>query len=92
MPHTALVPYQPLHMTIEQTIRAWLDEKRADSVRTANAYEEALNDFRDTLRVTGLDLDSESALIAPLAQGWARSSKREGVTVTATTSVFYESV
>jgi hypothetical protein len=81
-------------MTIEQTIRAWLDEKRADSVRTANAYEEALNDFRDTLRVTGLDLDldSESALIAPLAQGWARSSKREGVTVTATTSVFYEPV
>jgi site-specific recombinase XerD len=62
-----------------------LDEKRADSVHTANAYEETLNDFRDTLQAVGLDLDSEPALIAPLAQGWARSSKREGVTVTPTT-------
>jgi site-specific recombinase XerD len=44
-----------------------------------------LNDFRDTLQAVGLDLDSEPALIAPLAQGWARSSKREGVTVTPTT-------
>jgi site-specific recombinase XerD len=75
----------PAHMTLDQSIRAWLDEKRADSVRTANAYEDTLNGFRETLQSVGLDLDSEPALVAPLAQGWARSSKREGVTVTATT-------
>src|SRR6266496_1757563 len=78
--------YQPPpRMTLDQSILAWLDEKRADSVRTATAYEETLNDFRDTLRGAGLDLDSEPALVAPLAQGWARASKREGVTVTPTT-------
>jgi hypothetical protein len=50
-------------------------------VRTAEAYELTLNNFRSTLRGTGLDLDSELALVAPLAQGWARSSRREGMTV-----------
>jgi hypothetical protein len=60
-------------------------EKRADSTRTALAYELILNDFRHTLQSAGLDLDSEPALVAPLAQGWARASKREGMTVTATT-------
>ena len=40
----------PAHMTLDQSIRAWLDEKRADSVRTANAYEDTLNGFRDTLQ------------------------------------------
>jgi len=75
----------PARMTIDQAILAWLDEKRADSLRTATAYEETLNDFRDTLRSAGLDLDSEPAMIAPLAQGWCRSSKRDGAQVTATT-------
>jgi site-specific recombinase XerD len=76
----------PTHMTLDQSIRAWLDEKRADSLRTADAYEETLNDFRGMLQSAGLDLDSEPAIVAPLAQGWARSSKREGVqSVTATT-------
>jgi site-specific recombinase XerD len=83
---TEIKIYQPpQHMTLDQSIRAWLDEKRADSVRTANAYEDTLNDFRDTIQAVGLDLDSEPALVAPLAQGWARSSKRDGVMVTATT-------
>ena len=59
----------PRHMTLDQSIHAWLDEKRADSVRTASAYEEILNDFRDTLQKARLDLDSEPALIAPLAKG-----------------------
>lgn len=78
--------YQPpQHMTLDQARLAWLDEKRADSVRTADAYEETLKGFRDTLRKVGLDLDSEPALVAPIAQGWCRSSRREGVTVTATT-------
>src|SRR5438876_895476 len=78
--------YQPpTHMSLDQSILAWLAEKRADSERTAQAYETTLTDFRDTLRSAGLDLDSEPALVAPLAQGWARHSKREGMTVTATT-------
>ncbi len=81
-----LTIYQaPRRMTLDQTIATWLDEKRADSTRTANAYETTLLDFRDTLRSAGLDLDSEPALVAPLAQGWARHSVRPGVTVTATT-------
>jgi site-specific recombinase XerD len=83
---TDITIYQPpQRMTLNQSIAAWLDEKRADSVRTAAAYEATLNDFRDTLHKAGLDLDSEPALVAPLAQGWARSSKREGVSVTPTT-------
>ncbi len=81
-----LTIYQPpRRMNLDQAIAAWLDEKRADSVRTAEAYEETLGDFRGTLRSAGLDLESEPALVAPIAQGWARSSKREGMTVTATT-------
>jgi integrase/recombinase XerD len=84
--NTDITIYQtPQRMTLDQTILAWLDEKRADSMRTANAYEETLNDFRQTLQSAGLDLDSEPSLVAPLAQGWARASKREGMTVTPTT-------
>ncbi len=84
--NTSIITYQPpQRMTLDQAILAWLDEKRADSIRTADAYEETLNDFRGTLRSAGLDLDSEPALIAPLAQGWARSSRRPGIVVTATT-------
>ena len=83
---TAITTYQvPARMTIDQAIAAWLDEKRADSERTADAYEETLHDFRAALQAAGLDLDSEPALIAPLAQGWCRSSRREGRYVTATT-------
>src|SRR6266568_1262226 len=83
--HDLTIYQAPTRMTIEQAIAAWLDEKRADSTRTADAYEDALNDFRDTLHKANLDLDSEPALVAPLAQGWARHSKREGAAVTATT-------
>ncbi len=83
---TDIAIYQsPRRMTLDQSILAWLDERRADSERTADAYETTLADFRETLRSAGLDLDSEPALVAPLAQGWARSSRREGTTVTPTT-------
>ncbi len=35
-----LTIYQtPQRMTVDQTIVTWLDEKRADSTRTAEAYE-----------------------------------------------------
>ncbi len=83
--------YQPpQHMTIDQTVLAWLNEKRNDSTRTAEAYEETLNDFRDMLHKVGLDLDSTPAVVAPVAQGWASSRKHNGEivpgeTVTATT-------
>src|SRR6266699_2309128 len=85
---TDLTIYQvPARMTIDQAILAWLDEKRADSLRTATAYEETLQDFRGMLLSCRppLDLDSEPAMVAPLAQGWCRSSKRDGAQVTATT-------
>jgi site-specific recombinase XerD len=83
---TAITIYRaPERMTIDQAIAAWLDEKRADSERTATAYELTLNDFRAILWGAGLDLDSEPALVAPLAQGWARSSKRESGIIAATT-------
>src|SRR5882762_403463 len=75
----------PERMMLDQAILAWLDEKRADSERTADAYEKTLNDFRDTLQSAGLDLDSEPALVALIAQGWARHSRRPGAQVTATT-------
>lgn len=83
---TAIAIYHPPErMTLDQAILAWLDEKRADSQRTAEAYELTLDDFRNTLRGAGLDLDSEPALVAPVAQDWARSSRREGVRVAPTT-------
>jgi len=86
MEETAIAIYQaPERMTIEQAILAWLDEKRADSERTADAYEETLDDFRATLERAGLDLDSDPAIVAPIAQGWARHSRRAGAQVTPTT-------
>ncbi len=88
---TDIAIYQtPQRMTLDHAILAWLKEKRADSVRTAQAYEETLNDFRATLQDVGFDLDSETAIIASLALGWAATRKRDGEivpgeTVTATT-------
>ncbi len=83
---TDITMYQPAQqMTLDECILAWLDEKRADSLRTAETYEKTLNDFRDTLRQVGLDLDDKPAIVAPIAQGWARQSKREGMTVSAST-------
>lgn len=83
--HDITIYQPPQRMTLEQTIFAWLDEKRADSLRTAKSYDATLHDFRDTLQGAGLDLDSEPALVAPLAQGWARHSRRAGAQVTPTT-------
>ncbi len=76
---TAITIYHPSErLTIDQAILAWLDEKRADSERTAQAYQETMNDFRETLQRAGLDLDSDPAIIAPVAQGWARARKQDG--------------
>jgi len=90
----------PERMTLEQAIAAWLDEKhgRSESAKTRHAYDATLQLFQMTLQGVGLDLDSDPALIAPLAQGWAGQSVRPGHTVTPSTynqrlaiiSSFYE--
>jgi integrase/recombinase XerD len=96
-----LTIYQaPEKLTLDQAITAWLDEKhhRSESHKTQHAYRTTLQGFRDALQSAGLDLASEPALIAPLAQGWAGHSAREGHTVTPSTfnqrlaivSSFYE--
>ena len=78
---TEITMYQgPPTLSIEQAITAWLDEKHncSESHKTQHAYRTTLQGFRDALQSAGLDLASEPALIAPLAQGWAGHSAREG--------------
>ena len=73
----------PTTLSIDQATLAWLGEKsgRSESMKTRTVYEATLHAFRAMLQRTGLDLDSEPALIAPFAQGWAGYSAREGHTV-----------
>jgi site-specific recombinase XerD len=90
----------PECMTLEQAIAAWLDEKhgRSESAKTRHAYDVTLQLFQATLQGVGLDLDSDPALVAPIAQGWAGQSVRPGHVVTPSTynqrlaivSSFYE--
>jgi site-specific recombinase XerD len=79
-PSTSLTIVQPppTAMTLEQCIGGWLHEKqgRSDSSKTYRAYKENLEQFRAILRASGLDLDGPASAIAPLAQGWAASSRR----------------
>jgi len=100
MTHDLTIYQGPPILTIDQAVTAWLDEKhhRSESVPTQHAYRTTLQGFRDALQSAGLDLASDPALIAPLAQGWAGHSAREGHTVTPATfnqrlaivSSFYE--
>src|ERR1700726_2576325 len=74
-------PSRSQRMTIEQVIAAWLDakSKRTDSGKTHRAYTDTINQFRAVLLAAGLDLDSEPAIVATLAQGYAgRSVSDEG--------------
>src|SRR5579863_5901451 len=92
--------HPPEKLTVDQAMIAWLDEKfgRSESYKTKHAYEITLHSFRTSLQGAGLDLESEPALIAPLAHGWAGYSAREGHSVTPSTfnqrlaivSSFYE--
>lgn len=89
-PYRQILQSLPQHkevMTLDQCLAAWLDAKkgRSGSTKTETAYRETLSDFRHLLRSVGYDLDAESSIIAPLAQGWANVSKREGETVSAST-------
>jgi len=101
MMDTQVTIYQaPQVLNIDQAVIAWLDEKhgRSESHKTRHAYESTLHSFRSMLAGAGLDLDSEPATLAPLAQGWAGYSAREGQAVTPSTfnqrlaivSSFYE--
>jgi site-specific recombinase XerD len=70
----------PQRMTLQQAIAGWLAEKEGKSAskKTKTAYQEGLDDFQEVLQQVGLSLDSAPALVAPILQGWAASSKREG--------------
>lgn len=75
------------HMTIEQVIAVWLDakSKRTDSAKTKRAYADTINQFRSLLQSAGLDLDSEPAIVATIAQGYAGRSVSEGKDVAGAT-------
>lgn len=100
MIHDLTIYQAPERLTVDQAILAWLSEKqgRSESVKTKHAYQMTLQSFRAMLAVAGSDLDSDPALIAPLAQGWAGHSVRTRQTVTPSTfnqclaivSSFYE--
>lgn len=81
------LPQQKETMSLDQCITAWLDAKkgRSGSEKTYIAYRDTLTEFRAVLRNVGRDLDADASIVAPLAQGWANISKREGETVTAAT-------
>jgi integrase len=97
---TQIVPsYDSGQMDIETCIQAWIAEKvrLSGSAKTEKAYRTTLMDFRMTLWSAQLDFHFGPGLVAPLAQGWANSSK-VGRTITWTTfnqrlailSSFYE--
>jgi len=85
-----IVPYLPQQkevMSLDQCITAWLDAKkgRSGSAKTETAYRDGLTEFRAILTSTGRDLNADASIVAPLAQGWAQVSKREGETVSPST-------
>lgn len=59
--------------TLELAISVWLDAKsrKSDSIRTHEAYERGLTDFRRMLRRADLDLDSDARAVGLAAQAWA---------------------
>ncbi len=58
---------------LDHCVAAWLHAKegRTGSERTRRAYADALAAFRTVLQRAGQELDSDPALIALAAQGWA---------------------
>jgi integrase/recombinase XerD len=85
-PTSLTIAPPPQVMTLDLCIGGWLHAKqgRSDSAKTYTAYRENLTQFRSVLSASGLDLDSPPSVIAPLAQGWAATSKR-ATTVTPNT-------
>lgn len=73
-------PYHAPRMNMAQVIMAWLDakSKRTNSEKTRRAYNDTVSQFRTVLQSAGLDLVSEPAIVATLAQGYAGRSVSEG--------------
>jgi integrase/recombinase XerC len=63
---------EPVTLSIDQIIVAWLDAKhqRSHSTKTERAYRDTLTGFRAALLGVGLDLDGPPQTIALAAQGW----------------------
>ncbi len=77
---TSPSPTQTFTMSLDQTIAAWLNEKKgkSGSSNTLDAYQEGLSEFRSMLIAIGKDLDAPASLIAPLLQGWADTCHVDG--------------
>src|SRR5947209_12545923 len=59
--------------TIDNAITAWMDAKihRSGSKQTEIKYRETVQQFRQVLWNAGLDLDSDTSMVALAAQSWA---------------------
>lgn len=71
---------------LELAIAVWLDSKagRSHSKNTALNYRDHLSDFRRTLLQANLDLDSDPAKVATIAQAWAGFSAKGQIIQSAT--------
>lgn len=60
-------------VSLDLAVAAWLDSKsrRSNSKKTAFDYQDTMSSFRAALAQHGLDLDSDPAAVATLAQVWA---------------------
>ncbi len=65
-------------MDLERCILEWIDAKASlsESKKTEDLYRDYLEEFRELLKLQGLDLDSPASIIAPLARRWCNWSKR----------------
>ncbi len=72
--------------SLDLAISAWLDAKfhKSSSEKTRHAYTETIGKFRASLQRAGLDLDSDRAQVALMAQAFAGYSARGRVVSGAT--------
>jgi hypothetical protein len=66
--------------TLDSLVADWLQAKGVASSgsRTCAVYQEILSSYRAELQRVGIDLDNESAEIAPVAQHWAAARLKRG--------------
>jgi integrase/recombinase XerD len=66
--------------TLDSLVANWLQAKGSASgtSRTRTTYQEMLRSYRAALQRVGLELDSEPAAIAPVAQRWAAARMKRG--------------
>src|SRR5258708_3220009 len=86
IPKNGIVEMAP-GAALDLAIAAWLDakSKRSGSAETKKAYTGVLTEFREALRSSALDLDSDPRAVAMAAQAWAGASKVVGRDVAAGT-------